>query len=168
MLNRTDGIIGLDEIREKNGYPSEERFRKGPVPIIECIEEIPCNPCETVCKRHLIIVGKPIINYPRLLDTEAECTGCAMCILICPGLAIFIVDKTFSETEASVSLPYEQLPLPKRGEKIKGVHRSGRVICEGYIYRVLSNARFNKTSVVTIVIPTEFADDVRYFRRIET
>jgi ferredoxin len=167
LLQLTDGIIGLDEIRDKNEYPSEERFKKGPVPIIECIEEIPCNPCETVCKRNLITVGKPITNYPGLLDIEAECTSCAQCIVNCPGLAIFIVDKTFSETEASVSLPYEQLPFPKRGKKIKGINRSGKVICEGNVHSILTNVGSNQTNVVTIVIPKEFAHDVKYFRRNE-
>jgi hypothetical protein len=88
--------------------------------------------------------------------------------MICPGLAIFIVDKTFSETEASVSLPYEQVPLPERGERIEGVNRSGEVVCEGYVHSILTSERCNKTNVVTIVIPKEFADDVRYFWRNET
>ena len=82
-------------------------------------EKIPCNPCEAVCKRSIITVGQPITNYPKLIDPKGECTGCSRCMVICPGLAIFIVDKTFSETEASVSVPYEQLPLPEEGEMKK-------------------------------------------------
>lgn len=165
LLEKTNGIIGLEEIKKCNGYPSEERFSKGPVPIIECVEEIPCNPCETICNRNLIVVEKPITNYPRLIDPEGVCTGCAQCIVICPGLAIFIVDKTFSEKEASIALPYEELPLPKKGEKVMGMNRAGSVVCEGYVYRVLAGKRLNHTNIVTIVIPKEFSDDARYFKR---
>jgi Fe-S-cluster-containing hydrogenase component 2 len=163
LLDRTNGIITLDKIRKHNGYPSEERFSKGPVPIIECIDEIPCNPCETVCNRNLIKIGRPITNCPRLIDPDGECTGCAQCIVICPGLAVFIVDKTFSAREALISLPYEELPLPEKGEKILGINRAGKAVCEGRVHKILSGKQLNHTAVVTIVIPTRYADDVRHY-----
>ncbi len=163
LIERTNGIITLDEIRKYNGYPSEERFSKGPVPIIECIEEIPCNPCETVCNRNLIKVGTPITNCPRLIDPDGECTGCAQCIVICPGLAVFIVDKTFSAQEAAISLPYEELPLPEKGVKIIGIDRAGKAVCEGQVHKILSSKKLNHTNVVTIIVPKEHADDVRHF-----
>jgi hypothetical protein len=134
----TDGSIGLKDLKKTPGYPTEERFSKGPVPVIECTEEIPCDPC---------------------------CGGCAKCIVICPGLAVFVVDKTFSENEASVAMPYELLPLPEEGEKIQGVDRSGTVVCEGYVHRMFSGKKLSNTNVVTIVIPKEFADEVRHFKR---
>ncbi len=43
----------------------------------------------------------------------------------CPGLAIFIIDETYSETEATVLLPYEYLPLPKEGDYVTGLNRGG-------------------------------------------
>jgi ferredoxin len=161
----TDGSIGLKDLKKTPGYPTEERFSKGPVPVIECTEEIPCDPCQTACNRNLIIVGKPITNLPRLIDPEGACGGCAKCIVICPGLAVFVVDKTFSENEASVAMPYELLPLPEEGEKIQGVDRSGTVVCEGYVHRMFSGKKLSNTNVVTIVIPKEFADEVRHFKR---
>jgi ferredoxin len=164
LLEKTNGIITLEEIRKYNGYPSEERFSKGPVPIIECIEEIPCNPCETVCNRKLIRIGKPITNCPRLVDPDGECTGCAQCIVICPGLAIYIIDKTFSTREASISLPYEELPLPEKGQNIIGLNRMGKAVCEGRVHKVLSSKKLNHTNVVTIVIPKIYSDEVRHFR----
>lgn len=168
LLKKSNGIIDLSVITRANGYPSSERFSKGPVPIIECVEEIPCNPCETVCNRNLIKVGKPITNCPVLVDPDGGCTGCAQCIVICPGLAVFVIDKTHSADEASIALPYEELPLPEKGEKILGVDRGGKVVCEGYVHSVLSGKRLNHTNVVTIVVPKEYADNVRYLRRRES
>ncbi len=164
LLDRTSGVIPLSEFKKHPSYPSEGRFKKGPIAIIECVEEIPCNPCQTVCNRSVITVGEPITNLPRLIDQEDLCNGCGQCVVICPGLAIFIVDKTFSETEASVSLPYELLPLPQKGDKVLGVNRAGKPVCEGYVRRVQSAKAHDRTSVVSIVVPKEFADEVRFFR----
>ena len=49
---KINGYPTIDEIRENNGWPSDERFAKGPVAICECVQEIPCNPCEAACPRH--------------------------------------------------------------------------------------------------------------------
>ena len=38
---KSTGIITKEDI----AIPSEERLKKGPVVIIECVENIPCNPC---------------------------------------------------------------------------------------------------------------------------
>jgi Fe-S-cluster-containing hydrogenase component 2 len=165
LQSMTKGSVTLEELKKSPGYPSEERFMKGPVPVIECVEEIPCNPCQTACNRNLIIVGKPITNLPRLIDPEGACGSCAKCIIICPGLAVFVVDKTFSENEASIAMPYELLPLPEEGERILGVDRGGKVVCDGYVHRIMSGKKLNHTNVVTIVVPKDFADEVRHFKR---
>ncbi|UCB47563.1 MAG: 4Fe-4S dicluster domain-containing protein [Spirochaetota bacterium] len=157
-------VVSLEELKKSPGYPSEERFKRGPVPVIECVEDIPCNPCELACDRNLISVGKPITNLPRLVDPDALCGGCNKCIIVCPGLVIFIVDKTYSDTEASITLPYEFKPLPKIGDKIMGLNRTGEIVCKGTVHKVQTHKSFNHTNIVTIIVPKEFADDVRFFK----
>ena len=156
--------ININKVKKSAGYPPAEIMNKGPVPIIECIEEIPCNPCETICNKNVIKVGNPITNLPRLLNPES-CTGCGSCIAQCPGLAIFIVDKTFSNTEASISVPYELLPIPQKGEEILALNRNGEVICKGKIVKVRSNKKFNHTSIVTFTVPKEFTEEARFFKK---
>ena len=92
-VNNEAGLASLDELRASSGYPSEERLEKGPVAVIECIQGIPCNPCESACRFNAIVVGKPITNLPRLL--EEKCRGCGLCVALCPYGALEIV-----ETEA--------------------------------------------------------------------
>lgn len=41
------GIMTTEELRAIGHYPSEERMRKGPVAVCECLQRIPCNPCES-------------------------------------------------------------------------------------------------------------------------
>lgn len=83
---RYTGCPSREELENSPGYPSSERVRKGPVAVIECVEEIPCNLCEAACPYGAIEVGEPIINLPTLL--EDKCTGCGVCIASCPGLDI--------------------------------------------------------------------------------
>jgi Fe-S-cluster-containing hydrogenase component 2 len=165
LMEMTSGVIGAEEFRKHPSYPSEARFAKGPIAVIECVEAIPCNPCQTVCNRSVIRVGEPITNLPVLIDQEDLCNGCGQCVVICPGLAIFIVDKTFSPTEAAISLPYEFLPLPQKGDAVRGIDRAGRRVCEATVHAVRAVKSFDKTAVVTIVVPKRYADEVRFFRR---
>ncbi|MBE3138798.1 MAG: 4Fe-4S ferredoxin [Actinobacteria bacterium] len=151
----------LEKLKKSPGYPSEERLGKGPVAVIECLEEIPCNPCETVCPKKSIKVGKPITNLPEFNDI---CNGCGKCMVICPGLAIFMVDKSFSDIEAAISIPYELLPLPGKGDKIIALNRNGEDVCEGRVERVKTGKSFNKTNIITISVPKNFSDEVRFFK----
>ncbi len=77
------------------GFPSEQRIKRGSVAIIECFQDIPCNPCEMKCPRNAIKVGIPITNLPEL--DEEKCSGCGLCVPWCPGLAIFILNYNFDE-----------------------------------------------------------------------
>ena len=85
------GYISKQELIDAKQDISDARYAKGPVAVIECVQEIPCNPCEGACKFNAITIGEPITNLPKI--NETNCTGCGVCVAQCPGLAIFIVDK---------------------------------------------------------------------------
>lgn len=155
-------MVSLAKLRASPGYPSEERFESGPIAVIECIQEIPCNPCERACRFNAIVVGKPIINLPRLV--EEKCRGCGECIAACPGLAIFLVDRTYSPEEAAVSIPYEYLPLPEMGSSVNALDRFGEWVCSGRVIRVANPRKNDGTAVVTIAVPKHYSDRVRSFR----
>mgnify|MGYP001082968968 CR=1 FL=1 len=165
MALRKTGYLTKEELINSNHYPSEERLNKGPVAIIECTEEIPCNPCEAACKFKAIKIGKPITNIPTL--DENLCIGCGLCIVKCPGLAIFMVDKTYSDKEGLVSFPHEYLPLPVTGSSVEAVNREGRVIYSGKVVKVLNKKSFDRTPVVTIAIPKDKLNEVRGIKRLK-
>lgn len=155
--------INLDEIKKTPGYPSKERLYKGPVAVIECPEEIPCNPCEAICTRNAIIVGSHITNLPRF--NYNKCDGCGKCISICPGLAIFVVNNTYSKSEVTISVPYEIVFLPEKGESVDAVDRNGNVVCEGTVVRIQNPKSFDRTAVITFTAPKKYSDIVRNFKR---
>lgn len=149
----------LAELRAAPGWPGEAAFERGPLAVIECVEEIPCNPCETACRHGAIRIGAQITDRPRLL--AAECRGCGRCIPACPGLAIFVVDKTFSDAEACIRMPYEFLPIPRVGDLVDGLSRQGERVCAARVVRVEDHLRNDGCRVVWVVVPKAYADLVR-------
>lgn len=143
--------------------PTDYRaFPAGARVVIECEQNIPCNPCETICPHGAIKVGKDIVNYPTL-DPE-KCTACAICLTRCPGLSLFVINKEFSETETEVSIPYEFTPLPKKGDAVDALDRQGNFVCKGKITRALASKKFDRISIVSIAVEHKYADTVRHFR----
>lgn len=158
------GVPSEEELKACRGIPSEARMAKGRVAVIECVQQIPCNPCEAACKFGAIHVGQQITDLPCL--EEDVCTGCGMCVAQCPGLAIVIINKAYSETEATIDFPFEYLPLPQKGDLVEAVDRTGTVVCEGRIINVIKPQSYAGTSVVSMAVAKEYADQVRSMKRL--
>lgn len=84
----------------------------------------------------------------------------------CPGLAITILDRSYSDTEATIDFPFEYLPLPAVGDQVDAVDRAGQVVCKGRIVRVLRPASYAGTAVICMAIPHEYIDRVRSMKRL--
>jgi len=137
--------------------PPPERLAKGPVAVIECFQEIPCDPCHTSCPKGAILPFENINDLPRI-NFDA-CDGCTLCVAACPGLAIFVVDYTYSDDLALLKLPHEFVPLPRKGEMVKLLNREGEMVAEGKVVRAIKFR--DKTNVVWVECPKELAMDVR-------
>ncbi|HBD64373.1 MAG TPA: 4Fe-4S ferredoxin [Clostridiales bacterium] len=161
---KTTGAPTLEELHKSPAFPSHDRLRKGPVVIIECIEEIPCNPCEASCSKGAITIGESITNLPEI-DFE-KCIACGMCIAACPGLAIYIKDYTYSDTNALLSFPYEYYPLPNEGDIVEAVDRHGKSVCNARVVKVRNPKANDHTAVVTIEYPKEFFEEAVSMKRI--
>ena len=158
----TCGVLSKAELGDLPGVPSKERLWKGPVAVVECNQEIPCNPCQAACPREAIRVDE-LTSVP-VLDEE-KCNGCGSCVAPCPGLAIFVVDMTYSDGEALVTMPYEFLPYPEVGEKVDALDRGGKRICEGTIEKVRTPKKNDRTAVVSVSVPKKHGMEVRAIRR---
>jgi len=159
VLNRT-GVPTADDL--KTVSPSEERVNRGPVAMIECFQKIPCNPCTEACKQGAIQLMEDINDLP-ILDFD-KCNGCGVCLSRCPGLAIFIVDGSYSDTEALVRIPFEYYPVPQVGEKVIGLNRAGKELGTFEISKVQSGGQKNKTFTIWLIVPKNLAMDVRSIR----
>jgi len=147
MLEKT-GIASEEQI--ESSFPSMERLKKGPVAIIECFQRIPCNPCATSCKRGAMKPFEDINDLPSL--SHEECNGCSLCVFNCPGLAIMVVDYTYSEEKVSFKIPYEFIPLPEKGQIVKGLNREGKEICDCEVLNIMNNKVMDRTPLVTVAV----------------
>lgn len=157
---RQSGVLSKVELACCAGVPDGARLQRGPVAVIECAEEIPCDPCEANCPRGAIHVGKVITDQP-VLDGDS-CLGCGLCIAKCPGLAIFVVDES-GEGLDKVSIPYEFLPLPETGQIVTGLSRDGKPVCEARVVGKSNASSNDRTPIVTLEVPKGFGMQVRFF-----
>ena len=168
----TDEGIELSQTLLKKGYVANdeiERFpgvthRAGVHPVIECTQNIPCNPCQDACKFGCIKVGSMITHLPEV-DEAAKCVGCGMCVASCPGQAIFLVNEDAGDGWATVTMPYELLPLPEKGERGVALGRSGATVCEAEVVECRTSPAFDQTRLLTIRVPKDAAMKARFFSR---
>lgn len=153
------GVPTMEELRATPGLVSEERFEQGPVAVIECVQEIPCNPCEKACPFGAITVGQPITNLPAI--AEEKCTGCGVCLYQCPGLAIFRVHKNYTATTSMVEFPYEYLPVPVEGSVVPCGGRDGQFLTMGTVIKATKTKKSDGTTIVSVEVPKEYYMSVR-------
>lgn len=162
---KTTGAPTLEELHKSPAFPTYEQLRKGPIAIIECIEEIPCNPCEASCAKGAITIGESITNLPKI-EFE-KCIACGMCVSACPGLAIYIKDYTYSDTNASLAFPYEYFPLPNVGDIVEAVDRLGKFVCNAKVIKVRNPKSNDHTAVVTIEYPKGYFEEAINMKRLK-
>ena len=160
--SKITGFLSEQELQDSPGTPSEARRRKGAVASIECLEDIPCNPCESSCNVGAIMVGDDITNLPHL-DGE-KCVACQTCVYICPGQAIFMVDESLPDGKATVMMPYEYRPLPEKGDVVSALERSGKKLGDATVVAVRQTKRMDQTATVTIEVPVEWSMLARAIR----
>ncbi len=131
--------------------------RKKPIAVIECFQEIPCNPCVGACPTGAITMEN-ISALPKL-DPD-KCIGCAKCVIACPGLAIFMV----LPSRGLVWVPHEFTPIPKRGDTVLALNREGKVVTKARVRAVMNAHRKEATTVVCVEVPQELVMEVRAIR----
>ncbi|MEA3500396.1 MAG: FAD-dependent oxidoreductase, partial [Candidatus Marinimicrobia bacterium] len=104
-------------------------------PIIYCDQEIPCNPCVSVCPNDSIKLDKKIGNILDIPKFKGGCSGCTKCVTTCPGLAITLAKK-IDEKHAEVMLPYEFIMNYSIGEKIPLTNMDGKFLETGEILKI--------------------------------
>lgn len=151
MLKST-GYADINLVKEN--FPSEERINQGKVAFIECYQDIPCNPCTTSCPHDAITITGEITNRPKL-DID-KCIGCGICVYNCPGLAIMVIGKDKEDALHTFDIPYEMLPIPEKGDIVKGLNRKGEYICDVTVNRVINGKKQDRTALISVKVPSEY------------
>jgi thioredoxin reductase/Fe-S-cluster-containing hydrogenase component 2 len=155
------GYVLFDEIKKYPGIIHKDSIH----PVIECTQNIPCNPCQDACKFGCIRIGDHMTNLPQV-DSEADCKDCGMCVASCPGQAIFLIDESDAGS-AKITLPYEFYPLPEVGEKGNALDRSGKIICEAVVDSIKTMPVYDKTVLLTMKVSQKYVDEARFFSKLD-
>ena len=139
--------------------------RQGITPVFHCTQEIPCNPCTSVCPKGVVeIPGDSLLGKPQA-NPENECIGCNRCLHICPGLAISLVDWREDPDNPVVSLAYEVYNHQvKQGDEIMVTSYEGLPLAQAQVLAVELKKNARKTQVVKVRLAKDLAPKAAGFK----
>lgn len=158
ILKSPPGPVQNDPVEKVDVSCSEE----GIFPVIHCKQEIPCNPCSTVCPEASIqMLGDPIKGLPQF---KGKCKGCLKCLTICPGLAITLVDYRKNREYPTLFLPYEVSNIEiKKDDDIALTDIDGNPLGVSRVLSARETKHSDKTWVIRTKVPKSIAKKVVAF-----
>ena len=111
-------------------------------PVFFCDEEIPCNPCATVCPTGSIALSErkgSMLDLPYFRGSD--CKGCSACVSACPGLAISLV-RSIDKDWCEVILPYEFKADFESGERRELLDQGGDFVEEAELLKKIYNKKY--------------------------
>ena len=155
ILKSRPGMTVAEDIPEE---------RKGVFPVFHCMQEIPCNPCTSICPNHGIrIAGDDVLGLPEFVGDA--CDGCEKCVAICPGLAITLVDYRKDQQQPTIVIPYEfSAKRIKKGDTVTVLDSEGTVLGNVEVTRVRAAKEADRALLVRVTAPAEIAPRVAGIR----
>jgi NADPH-dependent 2,4-dienoyl-CoA reductase/sulfur reductase-like enzyme/Fe-S-cluster-containing hydrogenase component 2/bacterioferritin-associated ferredoxin len=134
--------------------------KKGRIyPVFHCTQEIPCNPCTSVCPQDAIQIAHGSITGLPYYTGREECKGCMRCVAVCPGLAVTLVDTRKGVKKPLVTLPFEVGEQHvRKGSKVQVTNCFGDVIATSVVERATKLKEYKETKLVTVKLPHDVAD----------
>lgn len=136
------------------------------LPVFHCTQEIPCNPCSSICPKGLIFIDPQDIRHvPTFTGDTLACIGCEKCISICPGLAITLVDYRYEADMPTVAIPFEfNYEMLKERETVTVLDTAGEVLGDLQVVKVERVASRDHTIIVKVKAPRAVATRIAGIR----
>ncbi len=158
-------------LKSKPGRVVDERVpadESGVLPVFHCSQEIPCDPCTSVCTQKAIYIDPNDIRaIPEFIGEKIgkKCTGCEKCVTICPGLAITLVDYRKNANEPTVTLAYEFLKESiKVDDVVTVLDASGEALGNVRVTGVRAIKANDRTVAVKLQAPKKYAKRIAGIR----
>jgi sarcosine oxidase subunit alpha len=147
-------------MKSKPPLPTQENIEikeEGIFPVFYCNQEIPCNPCTSVCDQKQIETIDGLITQLPYFKGEKDCIGCGKCVAVCPGLAVILMDYRKDKKNPLVTFPLELIDKKlEKGQKVYVVSNDND-LGEFEIYRARILPEFPKTQLITVKLPSNIA-----------
>ncbi len=155
ILKSRPGAVVTEDIPE-----GEE----GVLPVLHCAQEIPCNPCTSVCPQDCILMeSEDIRSLPEYAGEG--CIGCEQCVAICPGLAITLVDYRKDPDYPTVTIPYEfSAETIHEGDVVTVLDTEGAPLDDVEVVKVRAPKFSDRALLVRVRAPHEIAKHVAGIR----
>ena len=138
----------------------------GILPVIHCQQEIPCNPCTTLCPLELIVIeSDDIRGVPHFVGDNYNCKGCWKCVAGCPGLAITLVNSRKDAENPIVSIPYEFTREGLEGKQtVRVIDTNGEELGDVPIVGINAIPNNDRTLIVRVKAPRPIATRIAGIR----
>ena len=133
---------------------------EGVAVVFHCDQEIPCDPCTSVCPQQAISTGDDMRGRPRFIGDEigVVCNGCTKCVTICPGLAITLVDYRKDSAWPTVSLAHEfGADDIHAGDVVTVLDTEGVALGQAEVARVAAGKKMDRTVLLRLKAPAAIA-----------
>lgn len=148
--------------------PLNEDAHPGDVfPVMHCRQEIPCDPCASVCPNNLIRIDLDNIRgLPEFCSLDGKkCIACERCVAICPGLAITLVDFREDPQHPIVSIPLEfPQNYLKIGDQVPVTDVDGNILAKVPVTYMRTLRQFSHTLIVRVQVPADVATKIAGIR----
>jgi sarcosine oxidase subunit alpha len=136
----------------------------GAFPVFHCAQEIPCNPCTSICPQHSIVIeGDEIMGLPEFRGDD--CIACQQCVAVCPGLAITLVDCRLDAHNPIVTIPHEFASASiKAGDTVTVLDTEGEILGNCRVERVRAPRSADRALLVSVRAPMEIAKRIAGIR----
>ena len=130
---------------------------EGIYPVFYCTQEIPCNPCTSVCEQEQIETIDDLITQLPFFKGDKDCIGCNKCVAVCPGLAVVLIDYRKDKANPLVTFPFELTKEKlEKGKKLYVVSNESE-LGQFEVYRSRILKEYPKTQLISIKLPSEIA-----------
>ena len=168
--NRAGHSLTPDGGTSDSKSPRNDKAEGLVVPIFHCTQEIPCNPCTSVCPQGLIHINEDDIR--QIPDYIADkvgkgCIGCMKCVIICPGLAITLLDGRQDAAHPMVTIPFEfggGKAGVQVGDQVIAMDVSGEILGPVPVMDVKDFPNNDRTVLLKIQASSDIAEDIAGIR----
>ena len=156
-----DKLQKFSEVMKKKPPPPVDveiiQEEEGVYPVFYCNQEIPCNPCTSVCPNEQIETLDDLITQLPYFKGEEECTGCGKCVAVCPGLAVILKDYRKDKDNPLVTFPLELSAKKLEKDQNVIVVSNDTELGEFKVHRARILNEFPKTQLITIKLPSKIS-----------